>query len=600
MVGKRISVLVLVSLFSVVLGGYSRSAGADLVFGPKEFLRKKGPPKVYHETFQAEEGAGKLIIKNGRENGRHNGGHDDDGHYGGHHGGHHGGNRVTSARIYLNGDLIAGPDDFKQYVYQLEFPVVLKQTNDLKIELFGQPGAFLVVEITQTSSGLPPVFATLADQEVREGQALTFTVQAEDPDNDPLTYSAANIPPGAVFDPLTQTFAWTPQIGQAGVYYPAFTVTDGVLMADLTVKITVTANPPTVSLTADPAAIVAGETATLSWTSAYAQEAALEPGFGPVDLNGTATVWPSQTTTYTLIATGSGLTSTAEVTITVHVINPIALQITSPLDGADLSDQACMVKGMVTNAGNIETGVTVNGIIALMDGDVFVANHVPLMDGENTLSVVARDAAGNSKTEAITVYADTAGDYILLTAEPSSGPAPFETTLEIDSSFDFTASDITYTGPDTVTFLENSAEQYRVLITTEGLYTFTAAVTDELGDTYTNSLVVVALDTAALDGLLRSKWEGMRAALIGNNILEALRFHHDDAQERYAAIYNALGDNLPMLAQNMRPVSPVVIEGLRAKYRTTQDHQRDGQAVTITYYVYFSQDQNGLWKIEMY
>ncbi len=36
------------------------------------------------------------------------------------------------------------------------------------------------------------------------------------------------------------------------------------------------------------------------------------------------------------------------------------------------------------------------------------------------------------------------------------------------------------------------------------------------------------------------------------------------------------------------------------KYRITQDHIIDDQSVTITYYVYFSRDEYGLWKIDKY
>lgn len=364
------------------------------------------------------------------------------------------------------------------------------------------------------------------------------------------------------------------------------------------VTVTVTDPLPIVELSAEPTDINAGEIVTLTWTTTHADSASIEPDIGPVDLNGTLPVTPMQTTTYTLTATGSGGTKIADVTVTVY--NPVTLQITSPLDGTNVSGTTLSVKGTVAHAGDNETGVTVNGIVAMISGNQFTVNHVPLNHGENIITARATDAAGVTMTDSITVNADTSGDSIRLTADPGSGMAPLETTLKIDGSFDFTSSNISYVGPDTVEFLESSHDEYRVAMTTEGVYTFTVQVEDYQGYTYTSTVAVEVVDEAALDGLLQDKWAGMKAALVAGDVDGALEYHYEDTQERYAAIYNALGSDLPMLSQQMQEISPIYFEDQRAKYRIRQDHSVEGQTVTITYYIYFSQDENGIWKIEKY
>lgn len=650
-VRKFISVLLVLSLVPAILGAYARNAQADqTVFGPAKFLRTTGAFNTVEKTFLAEAGAGKLIIKNGEEDSQF---------------------RVTSAQVYLNDVPVFEPDDFKQDIYGLAFPIDLKRANALRIEIGGKPGTFLIIEITQEQTASPPVFEPVAEQTVFEEQELTVTVHAQDPDNDPLIYSAANLPPGAVFDPATQTFPWTPAIGQAGVYSPQFTVSDGDLTDSVSVRITVLANPPAVSLSADPETIAVGEAATLFWTSTYADSASLEPVIGTVDVNGslvvtpeettlytisvsgpggtatdaaavnvvhpptvtfsarpadinggetatltwvttnadsvniepdigvvdpcgTMTVSPLQTTTYTLTASGSGLTKTAAVTITVN--NPIAVQITSPLDGVGVNAGSCLVKGIVTNDGNGETGVTVNGVIALMDGDEFTANHVMLMDGENRISATATDVSGNTRTDAITIYADTPGDYIELTADIVSGLAPFETTLRIDASFDFTASDISYTGPGTVTVLVNTPEEYRVLMTMEGLYTFTATVTDELGLTYTNSIVTEAVDAAALDGLLQPKWSGMKAELSSGDIDAALSFIAGGAREMFRYNFELLNQHLPEMSAGLHGITLVNIVDGEAEYEMAGE--QDGQL--YSFYLLFIKDNDGIWRIRFF
>jgi hypothetical protein len=74
---------------------------------------------------------------------------------------------------------------------------------------------------------------------VVEGQPIEFTISATDPDGDPLTFSASNLPEGASFDAATATFSWTPRYDQAGVYVVRFEVSDGVLSDFEDVTITV-------------------------------------------------------------------------------------------------------------------------------------------------------------------------------------------------------------------------------------------------------------------------------------------------------------------------------------------------------------------------
>lgn len=86
----------------------------------------------------------------------------------------------------------------------------------------------------------PPVLAPIGDQDVKEGVLLQFTIRAIDPDGDTLTFSAANVPPGATFDATTATFSWTPTALQAGVYPSIhFEVSDGELSDTEDITITV-------------------------------------------------------------------------------------------------------------------------------------------------------------------------------------------------------------------------------------------------------------------------------------------------------------------------------------------------------------------------
>ena len=86
----------------------------------------------------------------------------------------------------------------------------------------------LTVTSAIPNDNTPPVLSPIGDKSIDEGTLLSFAISATDVDpGDPLTYSAADLPAGATFDPGTRTFDWTPSETQDGAYDVTFSVTDG-------------------------------------------------------------------------------------------------------------------------------------------------------------------------------------------------------------------------------------------------------------------------------------------------------------------------------------------------------------------------------------
>src|SRR5580765_5049691 len=72
---------------------------------------------------------------------------------------------------------------------------------------------------------------------------------------------------------------------------------------------------PTATLSAAPASITSGQSATLTWSTTNATTVSLNQGIGTVAASGTRSVSPTATTTYTLTATNSVGTATATATV---------------------------------------------------------------------------------------------------------------------------------------------------------------------------------------------------------------------------------------------------------------------------------------------
>ncbi len=126
--------------------------------------------------------------------------------------------------------------------------------------------AMETVTITVTDTNRPPVLAAIGAKTVDEGQVLSFSLSATDPEGQALTYSASGLPTGASFNATNKTFSWTPGNGSDGSYSVVFTVSDAGGATDSeTVTISVgNVNRPPV-LTAIPAKTIA-ENQTLTFT----------------------------------------------------------------------------------------------------------------------------------------------------------------------------------------------------------------------------------------------------------------------------------------------------------------------------------------------
>jgi len=81
------------------------------------------------------------------------------------------------------------------------------------------------ITITVNNVNGPPVLVSPGNKNVSEGQLLSFTLSATDPDLDTITYSMAGTPTGSAFDPVSGLFSWTPDYNQVGSYPVAFTAT---------------------------------------------------------------------------------------------------------------------------------------------------------------------------------------------------------------------------------------------------------------------------------------------------------------------------------------------------------------------------------------
>lgn len=352
---------------------------------------------------------------------------------------------------------------------------------------------------------------------------------------------------------------------------------------------------PEVQFTGDPLVIKPGDTSTLQWTTAYAENIWIDQGIGAVEQSGSLVVCPGETVEYCLTASGEGGSTTKSVKIEVR--EGLGIVIASPSEGETTGKSHVLVKGTFDAGGAIEVGINVNGVVALVYGGEFAANGVPLEEGENQVTAVVVDANGNRQETSVKVYMEPGRDDLTIKAQPESGIAALETNLKVESSFDIGNPSFSYSGPGVVEFLENTeTDQYAIKMSTPGLYTIAVEVTDDDGRLFIDTVAVLVIDGEMLDGLLKEKWNGMKNALIAGDTGKAVGYIAQGERDRYEYNFNILGAYLGEISAGLNGIEVVQVRDRIAEYEMWAE--QDGQ--THSFYVLFVKDQDGIWRIEFF
>ena len=340
---------------------------------------------------------------------------------------------------------------------------------------------------------------------------------------------------------------------------------------------------------------ISGVTSVALYLDRQSQTSLSQPPFNfTVDTSGLA---PGSHTLTAKAADGVG--NQSETSITISVVAPVRIEITSPANGATINRSSTLVQGKIYNQTG-EVGVTLNGYLAEVQGSDF-AIMIPLQVGQNILTATAIKPDGLRGQAQITINTETQQEFIRLTATPVSGVldqtgilnVAFEAETYLVNPVSSYSWDFNGDGTPEITGTELTAlAQYQF----PGIYFPRVTVTDNQGNVYTETALVNVFSREEMDSLLSAKWGGMRTAMTNKDVEKAGSYFADWTKERYTGIFSALEDRLPQIAQEMQNIGMIYLIDRVAKYRI----RRTEGAGEITYYIYFVRDENGLWKIQQF
>ncbi|MGV8075116.1 MAG: carboxypeptidase regulatory-like domain-containing protein [Syntrophobacteraceae bacterium] len=194
----------------------------------------------------------------------------------------------------------------------------------VRVEVTDGKGGMASQEFSIEVMDLPPT-AVIAGEFMRQadvGETVLLDGSGSvDPDGDEIHYdwSLYSKPDGSMAflsEPSLATVAFIPDL--PGTYHVRLLVTAGnVVSLPADVYIHAYALPPEISIWASPAGIALGGSSILSWNVVNAESCSIDPGIGSVQPSGSIMVSPTETTTYTLWATGGGWEVSEDVTVSV-------------------------------------------------------------------------------------------------------------------------------------------------------------------------------------------------------------------------------------------------------------------------------------------
>lgn len=365
-------------------------AGVFAVFEPEDFVKDGGAPTIYTRTFSVlDPGAPYTVrIDNGGVDGRYP--------------------RVSSGLVFINGVKVVGTDLFNQQVAVIEVPVTLAAENQMTVEVRSLPNSGFRLVIYGRDDVPPTIAATVSPPANAAGwhnSAVTVSFACAD-----ATSGVPACPDDVVVDQ------------EAEGLVVSRTATDNAgNQATASVTLNIDLTPPALAIEAP-----ADGGATNLPTAEVRGTASDRHGIAALTVNGqpapvAAGRFSAQVdlvdggNTISVVARDIADNQTTK-SVTTHLFSIPGVVIDSPLDGTLTAAPSVEVRGSVDDP---DATVEVAGLPAAVSGGAFVVPSVPLREGGNLLTAVARKGS-RVGTASIQVFRDSTPPTLHVTS-PADG-----------------------------------------------------------------------------------------------------------------------------------------------------------------------------------
>ncbi|TAH45391.1 MAG: hypothetical protein EYC71_06595 [Gammaproteobacteria bacterium] len=251
--------------------------------------------------------------------------------------------------------------------------------------------------------------------------------------------------------------------------------------------------------------------------------------------------------------------------------------------------------------GPINTGITINGVVAQTANGQFLAPNVRLTPGFNTLEAIATTLPGLTATASIGLSRSGPEPALSLSAVQSIGMAPtlMHFNVELGTTLIGQAFQSIRIDADGDGAFDHSAGSIDQLNRTfafgdPGLYKALIQVTTTGGDVHTASEWLLIRNMAAERGAFCDIYGYLKARLQESDAAAASRAYASGVRPDYLDSFSALGTDLP----NLVPELGTIVSGFAGPSYTEMLIMRDNENQTRSgFHVHMVQDSDGVWRI---
>lgn len=288
----------------------------------------------------------------------------------------------------------------------------------------------------------------------------------------------------------------------------------------------------------------------------------------------------------------NGNQTTAIQTVEVVYTGSLYIRIDTPQNGSSLDNNQAMISGRLLAP--INTGVTVNGVVAEVYNGNFYANNVPLEVGSNEITAVATTLHGETLSHSISINSEKANQYIVKPV-PTAGLAPLTVSFDVEAWAGSPVSRISidfgdYTPSSSTIFAE---ERLTHTYASPGAYTAKVTIDAEDGSSHDRIVYIVVHDPEEQDKLFKSIWDGMNQELVAGQVGEALKYLTSEVRFKYSAVFETLLSEMPQIVESYSPLYRGNVSDTIGEYVLVRPYESEKRV----YLIYFLRNYDGVWRV---
>ncbi|MEA1889679.1 MAG: PKD domain-containing protein [Pseudomonadota bacterium] len=324
----------------------------------------------------------------------------------------------------------------------------------------------------------------------------------------------------------------------------------------------------------------------------------------------------------TQLIVNDGFADSVPVTVTTSVTS-LNLIVLSPPDSSTTSNSYITVTGTVegVDPSNKNIGVVIDNQLAAIDRSVTpikYAARVPLLPGEQAITVIATTQMGESASKTLTITRNAGSGYDV-DIKPTSGVSPLAVELSLslndpynnvfvklavdfddDGYDDFTYDGIEYTPEGNIIVHPlDLSQKISFTYTDPGIYQAKVRALDFVslnnqGTTLTDHIVPVEVISETLDeSLYTAIWNGMNAAVVAGDIALAETAFTRGSRKKFTPLLTALQPHFQEIMDSYTDWQVVTNFPGYKEFVLNRTVNGENQI----YFVTFIQDHAGVWRI---